>query len=118
MRQESVYNRRLALGAVEERLDGLLRELTRSNDQYAARFRPIAARWRRLVAGQKQQLAEEAELRQEIDSPYIIGVPLTDQQEILWGGPTSAAALSSCWWTAASRRCCSTASGAWAKRRC
>lgn len=85
MRQESVYNRRLALGAVEERLDGLLRELTRSTDEYAIRFRPIAARWRRLVAGQKQQLAEEAELRQEIDSPYIIGVPLTDQQEIFVG---------------------------------
>ena len=85
MGQESVYNRRLALGAVEERLDGLLRELTRSNDQYAVRFRPIASRWRRLVAGQKKQLAEEAELRQEIDSPYIIGVPLTDQQEIFVG---------------------------------
>jgi hypothetical protein len=85
MRQESIYNRRLALGAAEERLDGLLRELTRSNDQYAARFRPIASRWRRLVAGQKQQLAAEAELRQEIDSPYIIGVPLTDQQEIFVG---------------------------------
>jgi hypothetical protein len=85
MRQESIYNRRLALGAAEERLDGLLRELTRSNDQYAVRFRPIASRWRRLVAGQKQQLAEEAELRQEIDSPYIIGVPLTDQQEIFVG---------------------------------
>jgi hypothetical protein len=85
MRQESIYNRRLALGAAEERLDGLLRELTRSNDQYAVRFRPIAARWRRLVAGQKQQLAAEAELRQEIDSPYIIGVPLTDQQEIFVG---------------------------------
>ncbi len=85
LRQESIYNRRLALGAAEERLDGLLRELTRSNDEYAIRFRPIAARWRRLVAGQKQQLAEEAELRQEIDSPYIIGVPLTDQQEIFVG---------------------------------
>ena len=85
MRQESVYNRRLALGAVEERLDGLLRELTRSTDEYAIRFRPIASQWRRLVAGQKQQLAAEAELRQEIDSPYIIGVPLTDQQEIFVG---------------------------------
>lgn len=84
-RQESAYNQRLALHAVEDRLDGLLRELTRSNEPYAARFRPIAASWRQLVAAQNQLLAEEAELRQEIDSPYIIGVPLTEQQEIFVG---------------------------------
>jgi hypothetical protein len=84
-RQESAYNQRLALNAVEDRLDGLLRELTRSDEQYAARFRPIAADWRRVVASRRQTLAEEAELRQEIDSPYIIGVPLTEQQEIFIG---------------------------------
>jgi hypothetical protein len=85
LRQESAYNQRLALNAVEDRLDGLLRELTRSNERYAIRFRPIAADWRRIVASQSQKLAEEAELRQEIDSPYIIGVPLTEQQEIFVG---------------------------------
>lgn len=84
-RQESAYNQRLALNAVEDRLDGLLRELTRSNELYAARFTPIAADWRRIIAAQSQQLAEEAELRQEIDSPYILGVPLTEQQEIFIG---------------------------------
>ena len=84
-RQESAYNQRLALNAVEDRLDGLLRELTRSNEPYAARFRPIAAEWRRVVAAQSRRLAEEAELRQEIDNPYIIGVPLTEQQEIFIG---------------------------------
>ncbi len=84
-RQESAYNQRLALSAVEDRLDGLARELTRSDEPYAVRFRPIAADWRRIVAAQTQQLADEAELRQEIDSPYIIGVPLTQQQEIFIG---------------------------------
>ena len=84
-RQESAYNQRLALNAVEDRLDGLLRELTRSNEPYAARFRPIAAEWRRVVAAQSRRLVEEAELRQEIDNPYIIGVPLTEQQEIFTG---------------------------------
>jgi hypothetical protein len=84
-RQESAYNQRLALNAVEDRLDGLLRELTRSNEPYAARFRPIAAEWRRVVAAQSRRLAAEAELRQEIDNPYIIGVPLTEQQEIFIG---------------------------------
>jgi hypothetical protein len=85
LQQESAYNKRLALHAVEDRLDGLLRELTRSNEPYAARFRPIAAEWRRIVGEEEQWLAAEAELRQEIDSPYIIGVPLTEKQEIFIG---------------------------------
>jgi len=84
-RQESAYNQRLALNAVEDRLDGLLRELTRSNERYADRFRPIAAAWREVIAAANQQMVAEAELRQEIDSPYIIGVPLTEQQEIFVG---------------------------------
>ena len=85
LEQESAYNKRLALHAVEDRLDSLLRELTRSNEPYAERFRPIAADWRRIVAQEEQLLAAEAELRQEIDSPYIIGVPLTEKQEIFIG---------------------------------
>ena len=84
-RQGSAYNQRLAFNAVEDRLDSLLRELTRSNERYAERFRPIAASWRHLIADHTQHLADEAELRQEIDSPYIIGVPLTEQQEIFIG---------------------------------
>jgi hypothetical protein len=84
-RQESAYNQRLAFHAVEDRLDGLLRELTRSNERYAERFRPIAASWRQIIADHTQHLTDEAELRQEIDSPYIIGVPLTEQQEIFIG---------------------------------
>nr|HID14231.1 hypothetical protein [Anaerolineae bacterium] len=74
LRQESAYNRRLALSAVEDRLDGLLRELTRSSERYAVRFRPIATRWRRIVGAHVRELAEEAEARQEIANPYIIGV--------------------------------------------
>lgn len=85
LQQESVYNRRLTLSAVEDRLNGLLRELTRSNEPYVTRFRPIATEWRRILAEELQRLAAEAELRQEIDSPYIIGVPLTEEQEIFIG---------------------------------
>ena len=85
LRQQSAYNQRLALSAVEEQMDGLLRELTRSSERYAVRFRPIADYWRRLVADQVRKLAATVELRQEIDSPYIIGMPLTKQQEIFIG---------------------------------
>jgi hypothetical protein len=85
LRQESAYNRRLALSAVEDRLDGLLRELTRSSEPYAERFRPITTRWREIVGEHTRQLAATAETHQEIDNPYIIGVPLTEQQEIFTG---------------------------------
>lgn len=85
LHQESSYNQRLALSAVEDRLDALLRELTRSDERYAARYRPIAARWRQLVADHIRALTEAVEERQEIDNPYIIGVPLTEQQEIFVG---------------------------------
>jgi hypothetical protein len=83
--QESTYNQRLSLIAIEDRLDALLRELTRSSERYALRFLPIASRWRELVAERVRTLAAAAELRQEIESPYVIGVPLTEQQEIFVG---------------------------------
>jgi len=85
LRQESAYNQRLALHTVEERLDGLLRELTRSSEPYTERFRPITTHWRNIVSDHLRQLATTVEARQEIDSPYIIGVPLTEQQEIFTG---------------------------------
>ena len=86
LHQESNYNQRLALSAVEDRLDGLSRELTHSSgDDYAVLFRPIATRWRQIVADHVHYLAKVVEARQEIDSPYVIGVPLTEQQEIFVG---------------------------------
>jgi hypothetical protein len=85
LQQASSYNQRLALSAIEDRLDGLLRELTRSSERYAVRFRPIAIHWRQVVAGHVRALAETAEQRQEIESPYVIGVPLTAQQAIFVG---------------------------------
>ena len=85
LQQESAYNQRLSLSALEDRLDGLLRELIRSSEPYAVRFQPVAARWRQTVSARVLALAEAVEQRQEIDNPYIIGVPLTDQQEIFVG---------------------------------
>ncbi len=83
--QASAYNQRLALSAIEDRLDSLLRELTRSNERYAVRFRPIVTAWRQIIAAHVRQLAETVELHQEIDNPYVIGVPLTERQEIFVG---------------------------------
>lgn len=85
LNQESAYNQRLVLSAVSEKLNGLIRELTRSSDKYSVRFRPIATQWHETVTNHIQEVAETVELRQEIDNPYIIGVPLTEQQEIFTG---------------------------------
>ena len=117
LHQESTYNQRLALSAIEDRLDGLLRELTRSSERYAVRFRAIAASWRQIVADYGHDLAAAVELRQEIDSPYVIGVPLTEQQEIFVGRTDISARMSNACSISAACRCSSTASGGW-KLRC
>ncbi|MGH9839816.1 MAG: TIR domain-containing protein [Blastocatellia bacterium] len=85
LHQESAYNQRLALTAVEDSLDKLLRELTYGREGDSLRFRPIAASWRQIIAGKVRELAKTVEERQEIDSPYVIGVPLMEQQEIFVG---------------------------------
>jgi len=85
LNQNSVYNQRLALTAVAERLNGLSRELTRSGDKYAVRFRPVANSWYEIVTNYVQEQAKAVERGQEIDNPYIIGVPLTEKQEIFTG---------------------------------
>ena len=85
LQQSSAFNQRLALASVEERLDNLLRELTRSSEPYAERFLPIIPAWRKAIADYIYNLSATVEARQEIDNPYIIGVPLTEQQEIFTG---------------------------------
>ena len=85
LQQESNYNQRLALSLVEDRLDNLTRELDRSSESYANRFRPIAVQWWQAVDDYIYHLTEIIEQRQELDSPYVIGVPLNEQQEIFVG---------------------------------
>ena len=83
--QSSAHNQRLGLSAVQQRLEALIAEADRSSDRYAARFRPVAALWRKLVAEHAQALGAAVELRQELDNPYVIGVPLTLAQELFVG---------------------------------
>lgn len=69
LRQQSNDGQRLALSAVENRLDGLLRELERSKKLYDYRFRPLVAQWRQIVAEKVMEPAMTVEQRQEIDGP-------------------------------------------------
>jgi hypothetical protein len=84
--QTSTYNQRLALTEVtDKQLNSLVRELTKSSDKYAVRFRPIAQRWQNIIDLHLQDLIKESEERQEINSPYIIGVPVTNRQQLFVG---------------------------------
>jgi hypothetical protein len=83
--QFSLYNQRLGFNAVEHDLNNLARELLGDASPYARRFQPLVAQWQQILNRHSQELAETAELRQEIPNPYVVGVPLTRQQEIFVG---------------------------------
>jgi hypothetical protein len=85
LNQNSNYNQRLVLKSVTDRLEAQIPELTRSDNKYAPRFYPIAQSWRDIISKYITELAQQTELRQEIDSPYILAVPLTQEQEIFAG---------------------------------
>lgn len=85
LNQVTAYHQRLALSTIEDRLNNLVRELTVSSEQYAMRFHPIALHWYQVAVEYLQELAEAVERSQEIDNPYVVGVPLTEQQDIFVG---------------------------------
>jgi hypothetical protein len=85
LRQSGSYNQCLALTRVTDRLNNLVRDLTTSSNKYAVRFRPIAQRWQNIIDLHLQELIKESEERQQIDSPYIIGVPVTNRQQLFVG---------------------------------
>ena len=83
LNQNSVYNQSLALIEIAKRLNALILELNRRDDKYSSpRFHSIATRWHEIVTNYARELVEAVELRQEIYNPYIIGVPLSEQQKI------------------------------------
>lgn len=94
LQQRSSYNQRLALSVVLERLD-IQRQTIRggtayvprpaSNGHHTARFRTIFQTWHQIIVHQIDTLQTETDQNQEIDSPYIIGIPLTGQQALFVG---------------------------------
>ncbi|MDZ8081369.1 MAG: ATP-binding protein [Nostoc sp. DcaGUA01] len=78
----SIHNQRLALRLF---VDHLHEYLPNFGEKYDFRFRSIAKLWREIILNYIDELANITELRQEIDSPYIIGVPLTEEQKIFMG---------------------------------
>lgn len=82
---ESTDNQRLALTAIEERLENLLSELLWTQDVHALPFQPLVADCRESLTAYKKQLVNTIELQQEISNPYITGIPLDENQEIFVG---------------------------------
>ena len=85
LNQRSNYNQRLALTDTANRLNANLENFNRSSNKYAPRFSPIAQKWHEIITNYVEELAKQVELRQEIDSPYILAVPLTQEQQIFSG---------------------------------
>jgi len=83
--QTSLYHTRLALSPLRDRLNSLERELMLTNETYAARFTPIAGRWRRIVDESMESMARLVESRQEIENPFICGTPLNEHQQVFVG---------------------------------
>lgn len=85
IQQISLYNQRVTLNRVQDALNALFREITRSSEPAAKRFAPIIQQWELIIAAHIRQLASTAEVRQEIPNPYVVGQPLTRQEESFVG---------------------------------
>lgn len=85
LNQVGRFHQRLLLREVEETLDSLLLQVARSNDPYARRFTSVIHTWQEIVRKQVETLARLTEEAQEIVDPYIVGVPLSRQQELFVG---------------------------------
>ena len=85
LEQVSSYNQRLALDDVGSRLNDLARELLRSNDPHASRFMPIAETWHSIITRRSDKIAAAALREKEIPNPYVVGNPITRQQELFVG---------------------------------
>lgn len=80
------YHRQKTLSTVCEDLNRLVRELNLTQNPYAQRFQPIALHWYHIILNYQAQLIQAQEINREIANPYIVGLPLSeDQQEIFVG---------------------------------
>lgn len=88
LNQSTRYHQRLTLHESIRSLERLMRELQRSYVHYAPRFYPIVLHWHQLLTDYIDELTQIAQKQQELNNPYIVGVPLTNQQEIFVGRVT------------------------------
>jgi ATPase domain predominantly from Archaea len=67
-------------------LNRLVRELNLAQNPYAKRFQPIALQWYHIILNYQAQLIQAHEFNSEIDNPYIVGLPLSEEQQEIFVG--------------------------------
>lgn len=82
---ERAIDQRIAAQSVANQLNNLREELTRSPTDLAFRFRPISSQWYTILVDYINQLTEDIEKNQEIESPYVLGTPIAEHQKIFVG---------------------------------
>ncbi len=86
LRQNTPYQQRLGLGMARDKLATLQNELLLSRDPQSQRFAPIITQWQRILASHIEAMTIPAQYQQEIPNPYICGMPLSEQQSLLFVG--------------------------------
>lgn len=89
----TTYHKRLALSNVETQIEQALRDLIQSSGPYVVRFQSIMSRWQQVVGAARNELAAEVERSQELENPYIFGVPLGQDEELFVGRSDLAARI-------------------------
>ncbi|GAP09585.1 predicted ATPase [Bellilinea caldifistulae] len=86
LRQNTPYQQRLGLGMARDKLATLQNELLLSRDPQSQRFSPIIAQWQHILVSHIEAMTIPAQYQQEIPNPYICGMPLSEQQSLLFVG--------------------------------
>lgn len=79
------YQSRLAFGRLRSDLNLFQRELIFTNHPYTQWFTSVLTKWDQIFERHINRLAQEATFQQEIDNPYICGMPLNNEQEVFVG---------------------------------
>jgi len=85
LRLERTDNQKIALTAIEERLDEFLNELIWNPDPALKHFQVLVTECRQALRTYKRHLNDLIESQQEISNPYITGIPLDEHQAIFVG---------------------------------
>lgn len=83
---DTVYLKHQALNDAGSGLNKLVSELNLTNQFYSRRFQPIAIQWYQGIVNHQADLLRMTDKNQEIDNPYIIGLPLTEKQQGMFVG--------------------------------
>lgn len=89
----TTYHKRLAFSNVETQIEQALRDLMQGSGPYVVRFQTIMNHWQQVVAEARNALAAEIERNQELENPYIFGVPLGQDEELFVGRSDLAARI-------------------------